>query len=83
MNNSASQLLHDIEWLEDNLNIVGRECDEVLAACERLGGLSAEYFCEEFIFMCEDENGEEDVEALNRVHDDEYLKIDWMNCSFN
>ena len=47
MNNSASQLLHDVEWLEDNLNIVGRECDEVLAACERLGGLSAEYFCEE------------------------------------
>ena len=27
--------------------------------------------------MCEDENGEEDVEALNRVHDDEYLRIDW------
>ena len=77
MNNSASQLLHDIEWLEDNLNIVGRECDEVLNACEKLGGLSAEYFCEEFIFMCEDENGEEDVEALNRVHDDEYLRINW------
>ena len=77
MNNSASQLLHDVEWLEDNLNIIGRECDEVLNACEKLGGLSAEYFCEEFIFMCEDENGEEDVEALNRVHDDDYLKIDW------
>ena len=77
MNNSASQLLHDVEWLEDNLNIIGRECDEVLNACEKLGGLSAEYFCEEFIFMCEDENGEEDVEALDRVHDDDYLKIDW------
>ena len=75
--NSASQLLRDVEWLEDNLNIIGRECDEVLNACEKLGGLSAEYFCEEFIFMCEDENGEEDVEALNRVHDDDYLKIDW------
>ena len=77
MNNSASQLLRDVEWLEDNLNIIGRECDEVLNACEKLGGLSAEYFCEEFIFMCEDENGEEDVEALNRVHDDDYLRIDW------
>ena len=75
--NSASQLLRDVEWLEDNLNIIGRECDEVLNACEKLGGLSAEYFCEEFIFMCEDENGEEDVEALNRVHDDDYLRIDW------
>ena len=77
MNNSSNQLLRDVEWLEDNLNIIGRECDEVLNACEKLGGLSAEYFCEEFIFMCEDENGEEDVEALNRVHDDEYLRIDW------
>ena len=75
--NSASQLLHDVEWLEDNLNIVGRECDEVLNACEKLGGLSAEYFCEEFIFMCEDENGDEDIEALDRVHDDDYLRIDW------
>ena len=77
MNSSSNQLLRDVEWLEDNLNIIGRECDEVLNACEKLGGLSAEYFCEEFIFMCEDENGEEDVEALNRVHDDEYLRIDW------
>ena len=32
---------------------------------------------EEFVFVCEDENGEEDVEALNRVHDDEYLTINW------
>ena len=77
MNNSSNQLLRDVEWLEDNLNIIGRECDEVLNACEKLGGLSAEYFCEEFIFMCEDENGDEDVEALNRVHDDDYLKINW------
>ena len=75
--NSSNQLLRDVEWLEDNLNIIGRECDEVLNACEKLGGLSAEYFCEEFIFVCEDENGEEDVEALNRVHDDDYLRIDW------
>ena len=71
MNNSASQLLHDVEWLEENLNIVGRECDEVLSACERLGGLSAEYFCEEFIF-CPDESEPEDIE---RWHNDLYLTI--------
>ena len=41
MNNSSNQLLRDVEWLEDNLNIIGRECDEVLNACEKLGGLSA------------------------------------------
>ena len=27
--------------------------------------------------LSEDENGEEDTEALNRVHDDDYLKIEW------
>ena len=77
MNNSSNQLLRDVEWLEDNLSIVGRECDEVLNACEKLGGLSAEYFCEEFIFVCTDENGDDDLEALNRVHDDDYLTINW------
>ena len=42
MNSSSNQLLRDVEWLEDNLNIIGRECDEVLNACEKLGGLSDE-----------------------------------------
>ena len=49
----------------------------MLRTIEKLGIASVEYFCEEFIFICEDENGEEDTEALNRVHDDDYLKIEW------
>ena len=68
MNN---QLFRDIDFLVDELGMTADQTDEVLHACDELGGISAEYFCEEFIFMCEDENGEEDVEALNRVHDDE------------
>ena len=32
---------------------------------------------EEFVFVCIDNEGEEDIDALNRVHDDDYLKIQW------
>ena len=77
MNNSTLQIEKDILFLQDQCDMTNSQCDDILNACEELGGISAEYFCEEFVFICEDENGEEDVEALNRVHNDEYLKINW------
>jgi len=77
MNNSSTQIEKDILFLQDQCEMSNEQCDEIINACEDLGGISAEYFCEEFVFICEDENGEEDVGALNRVHDDEYLKINW------
>jgi len=36
-----------------------------------LGNISVEYFCEEFIFECDDLN------ELNRYHDENYLKLNW------
>ena len=77
MNNSSTQIEKDILFLQDICDMTNDQCDDIINACEDLGGISAEYFCEEFVFICEDENGEEDVEALNRVHDDEYLTINW------
>ena len=77
MNSSTIQIEKDIMFLQDICDMTNDQCDDIINACEDLGGISAEYFCEEFVFICEDENGEEDVEALNRVHDDDYLKIDW------
>ena len=77
MNTSTIQIEKDILFLQDQCDMTNRQCDDILNACEELGGISAEYFCEEFVFICEDENGEEDVDALNRVHNDEYLKINW------
>ena len=71
------KLQNDIAFCIDELEFTNEQIGEMLRVCERLGNISAEYFCEEFIFMCEDENGEEDVKALDRVHDDEYLRIDW------
>jgi len=77
MNNSSTQIEKDILFLQDQCDMTNRQCDEIINACEDLGGISAEYFCEEFVFVCEDEDGNEDLDALNRVHDDNYLKINW------
>ncbi len=77
MNTSTIQIEKDILFLQDQCDMTNRQCDDILNACEELGGISAEYFCEEFVFICEDDNGEEDVDALNRVHDDDYLRINW------
>ena len=77
MNNSSTQIEKDILFLQDQCEMSNEQCDEIIKACEDLGGISAEYFCEEFVFVCEDENGEEDLDALNRIHDDNYLTINW------
>ena len=37
-------------------------------SCEELGGISTEYFSEEFIFLIDEDS---------RVHDDDYLQINW------
>ena len=42
-----------------------------------MGISSVEYFCEEFVFECFDNEGNEDLEALERVHDENYLPIQW------
>ena len=56
MNSSTQQIETDITWLQDNCEMNNRQCDDIINACEELGGISAEYFCEEFVFICEDEN---------------------------
>ena len=77
------QLEKDIAFCIDELNLSNDEIGDILRACERLGGIAVEHFCEEFVFICEDENGEEDLDALNRVHDDDYLSLDWFNTIFH
>ena len=43
---------------------------DMLRVCEKLGGISCEYFAEEFVFC-------DDKDAIERYHNDEYLKIKW------
>ncbi len=66
-----TQLEKDIEYCIDDLDLEDYQIGEMLRACEKLGGISVQYFCEEFIFL--DENNEHQ----SRWHDDDYLKINW------
>ena len=76
MSNTA-QLEANIAFCIDELDLDNDHIGEMLRCIERLGISSVEYFCEEFVFICEDDEGNEDIDALNRVHDDDYLKIEW------
>ena len=68
---NTNQLEKDIAYCIDCLDLSNEQIGEILRACEQLGNISVEYFCEEFIFQCDTE------EELDRYHDDNYLKIDW------
>ena len=70
-NNLLKSLQNDIAYCIDYLELNDTQIGEMLRACEQLGGISVEYICEEFIFQCDNED------ELDRLHDDNYLKIDW------
>ena len=74
-----TQLEKDIAFCIDDMDLSDEEIGEMLRCIERLGVNSVEHFCEEFVFVCYDEDGEEDVEALDRVRNDEYLNIAEFN----
>ena len=67
----VAKLEKDIAYCIDILELTNNQIGEILRACEELGGISVEYFCEEFIFDCED------TDELNRLHNDDYLSINW------
>ena len=68
---NTNQLEKDIAYCIDILDLSNNQIGEILRACEQLGNISVEYFCEEFIF---DTGNPDDID---RLHDDDYLKIDW------
>ena len=70
-NKCTTQLEKDIAYCIDELDLDDNRIGELLRACEELGNISCEYFCEGFVFV--DENGE----AQDRWHDDDYLRINW------
>ena len=67
----TTQIEKDIEYCIDYLDLSDHQIGEMLRTCEQLGNITVEYFCEEFIFQCDNE------EDVHRLHDDNYLKIDW------
>jgi hypothetical protein len=66
-----TKLEKDIAYCIDDLDLDDNQIGEMLRVCERLGNITVEYFCEEFIFECDSE------EEVHRLHDDNYLKINW------
>jgi hypothetical protein len=67
----TEQMEKDIAYCIDILDLSNNQIGEILLACEDLGNISVEYFCEEFIFQCDTD------EELDRLHDDNYLTINW------
>ena len=71
---TKKQLAKDIKYLKGILDN-DEQINEVLDACERFGTGSAQYFCEEFVFIPEGET----PETVSRLHDNEYLDITEFN----
>ena len=72
---SEKQLKIDIKYLKKVLDNNKDEINEVLQHIDKVGIGSAEYFCEEFVFI---PDGEE-PEQVARLHDVEYLDIAEFN----
>ena len=68
---SEKQLKKDLKYLKKHLENNTEAIDEVLEHIEKVGIGSAEYFCEEFVFI---PDGEE-PEQVARLHDPLYLDI--------
>ena len=71
MRTTNTQLEKDIAYCIDYLDLSDNQIGEMLRCCEQLGNITVEYFCEEFIFECDTE------EEIHRLHDDNYLRINW------
>ena len=65
-----TQFEKDIAFCIDDCGMDDEQIGDMLRVCEKLGGISCEYFAEEFVFC-------DDKDAIERYHNDEYLKIKW------
>ena len=65
-----TQLEKDIAFCIDDCGMTDEQIGEMLRTCEQLGGISCEYFAEEFVFC-------DDKDAIERYHDPDYLSIEW------
>ena len=69
---TQEQLQEDIEYCLNICDMNDEQIGDMLRVCEELGGISCEYFAEEFVFLCG-----ENQEHIPRYHDDSYLPINW------
>ena len=76
MRTPSNQDFADIDFLVDEMGMDADQCDEILHASDDLGGISAEYFCEEFVFIPDESTPEE----VGNLHDHNYLNIAEFNA---
>ena len=74
MKPSLEQIKKDVKYLKD-LKVSKDDINEILNHCEKSGVGSAQYFCEEFVFIPDGETPED----VSRLHDPEYLDISEFN----
>ena len=67
---NQTKLEKDIAFCIDDCGMTDEQVGDMLRACEQLGGISCEYFAEEFIFL-------DDKDTIERYHDPDYLRIEW------
>ena len=70
MKNNNNSIENDLQFCIDECVMDDHQVGEMLSVCEKLGGISCEYFAEEFIFL-------DDKDTIERYHDPDYLKIEW------
>ena len=67
---ATTQIERDIAFCIDELELTNYQIGELLRATEKLGNIPVEYFCDEFIFDCDNDENE-----FDRLHNDNYLAI--------
>ena len=75
---SEKQLKKDLKYLKKHLENDKESINQVMEHIEKIGVGSAEYFCEEFVFIPDDETPEQ----VARLHDPEYLDITEFNFNY-
>jgi len=71
---SSEQIRKDIDFLSSHIDNK-EEINEIMEHIEKIGVGSAEYFCNEFVFIPDGETPEETA----RLHDPLYLDISEFN----
>ena len=66
----TEQMEKDIAYCIDILDLSNNQIGEILRACEQLGNISVEYFCEEFIFQCDT-----DEELVDNVTNETFIDV--------
>ena len=72
------QLAVDIAYLKKNKVTKKKEINQILNALETFDVPSAQYFCEEWLFLPHEET-EEGFAKTARLHDEDYLNIAVFN----